>query len=83
MKFTYKTLQQSFFFIGLCFLQVSCAAQTKVVVNRTDTLITKYDNDSRIIDLEGGKRIIKDITLWYDTKNRAKRRATVHLYGRH
>ena len=39
-------------------------------------------SDSRIIDLEGGKRVIKDITFWYDTKNFSKKRATVHVYGR-
>lgn len=39
-------------------------------------------SDSRIIDLEGGNRVIKDITFWYDTKNRAKKRATVHVFGR-
>lgn len=38
---------------------------------------------SRIIDLQGGKRIIKKITFWYDTKNIAKRRGTIHVFGRH
>jgi len=38
-------------------------------------------SDSRLIDLEGGKRYIKDITFWYDTKNRSKNRATVHVFG--
>jgi len=38
--------------------------------------------DSRVLDLIGGKRIIQSVDLWYDTKNRAKKRATVHLYGR-
>jgi len=39
-------------------------------------------SDSRIIDLEGGKRVIKDITLWYETKNKSKKRATLHVFGR-
>jgi hypothetical protein len=39
--------------------------------------------DSRVIDLKGDKRIIQSVDLWYDTKNRSKRRATVNLYGRH
>ena len=39
--------------------------------------------DSRVINLTGGKRVIQSVDLWYDTKNRARKRATVHLYGRH
>ena len=38
---------------------------------------------TRIIDLKGNKRIIQRITFFYDTKNRAKRRAKVHVFGRH
>lgn len=38
---------------------------------------------SRIIDLPGNKRIIKSITFHYDTKNMARSRATVHVFGRH
>ena len=40
-------------------------------------------SDSRVIDLNGGKRIIRDITFIYDTKDRSRRRAKVHVYGRH
>lgn len=39
-------------------------------------------NDSRVIDLEGGKRVIKDITFWYDTKNVSRNRAKIHVFGR-
>ena len=39
--------------------------------------------DSKILDLNGHKRIIQSVDLWYDTKNRARRKATVKLYGRH
>lgn len=42
---------------------------------------TFKNNGSRIIDLEGNKRVIKDITFFYDTKNKAKRKATVHVFG--
>ncbi len=38
---------------------------------------------TRIIDLEGTKRIIRDITFFYDTKNLSGRRAKVHVFGRH
>lgn len=40
-------------------------------------------SDSRVIDLRGGKRIIRDITFWYDTKNISRKRARIHVYGRH
>lgn len=38
---------------------------------------------SRVIDLKGGKRIIKNITFVYDTKNRSRQRAVVTVFGRH
>lgn len=38
---------------------------------------------TRVIDLDGGKRVIKDITFWYDSKNRPGGKATVHVFGRH
>ena len=42
----------------------------------------KRGASSRVIDLNGGKRVIKDITFWYDTKNNSNQRATVHVFGR-
>lgn len=39
-------------------------------------------SDTRVIDLQGGKRLIKDITFWYDTKNASNKRAKVHVYGK-
>ncbi len=38
---------------------------------------------SRIIDLKGNKRIIRDITFFYDSKNVSRKRAIVHVFGRH
>lgn len=38
---------------------------------------------SRVIDLPGEKRIIKSIEFWYDTKNFAKGKATVRVFGMH
>jgi len=38
---------------------------------------------TRLIDLKGGKRVIRDITFFYDTKNRSRKRAKVHVFGRH
>ncbi|WP_378173748.1 hypothetical protein [Aquimarina sp. SS2-1] len=38
---------------------------------------------TRLIDLKGNKRIIKDITFFYDTKNLSKKRAKVHVFGKH
>ena len=39
-------------------------------------------SNSRVIDLKGNKRIIKKVEFWYDTKNKAKRKATLKLFGR-
>jgi hypothetical protein len=39
--------------------------------------------DSRVIDLEGRRRIIKDITFWYDSANLSPTRATIHVFGKH
>lgn len=39
-------------------------------------------SETRIIDLNGGVRAIKQITVWYDTKNTSRRKAKVHLFGR-
>ncbi|MFN0214763.1 MAG: hypothetical protein ACKVT2_10950 [Saprospiraceae bacterium] len=38
---------------------------------------------SRVIDLPGNKRIIKKVVLWYDTKNLARGKGVVELWGRH
>ncbi len=38
---------------------------------------------TRIIDLKGHKRIIRDITFFYDTKNLSRKRAKVHVFGKH
>ena len=39
-------------------------------------------SDSRIIDLKGGKRVIKSISFWYDSVNKPGGRATVRVLGR-
>lgn len=38
---------------------------------------------SRVIDLEGNNRIIRKVTLWYDTKNYKNRKALIELWGKH
>ncbi|NOT35842.1 MAG: DUF2541 family protein [Saprospiraceae bacterium] len=40
-------------------------------------------SQSRIIDLEGNNRIIRKVTMWYDTKNYKNRKALVELWGKH
>lgn len=42
----------------------------------------KKGSDTRVIDLEGGNRKIKDITFWYDSKNNSKKRAAVTVFGK-
>ena len=38
---------------------------------------------SRVIDLNGNRRFIKDITFVYDSANKPGRKATVHVFGKH
>lgn len=42
----------------------------------------KKGSGSRIIDLKGGKRVIKNIRFFYDTKNLTKSKAKVIVFGR-
>ena len=37
---------------------------------------------TRVIDINGNNRVIKDITFWYDTKNISRKKAKVHVFGR-
>ena len=50
-----------------------------------DNIVLKHNftrnSDTRIIDLDGRKRVIKDITFFYDTKTKSRRRATVTVLG--
>ena len=39
--------------------------------------------ESRPIDLSGGKRSIRRVELWYDTKGMGRGKADVTLFGRH
>jgi hypothetical protein len=39
-------------------------------------------SESRVIDLKGKRRVIKDITFWYDSVNRPFGKATVHVFGK-
>lgn len=39
--------------------------------------------ETRVIDLNGGRRVIKKVVFWYESKPRAKVRAVVSLWGRH
>jgi hypothetical protein len=38
---------------------------------------------TRVIDINGGKRIIKKVVFWYDTKGLINNKAVVELWGRH
>ena len=39
--------------------------------------------ETRVIDLPGNKRVIQKVVFWYDTKNLARGKAVVELWGRH
>jgi hypothetical protein len=38
--------------------------------------------ETRALDLNGGRRVIKSVELWYEKANWGSRRPTVQLYGR-
>lgn len=42
----------------------------------------KQGAESRIIDLKGDKRKLRKISFCYDTKNRSKKKATIHVAGK-
>lgn len=39
--------------------------------------------ESRILDLPGNKRVIRKVVIWYDTKNLARGKGLVEVWGRH
>ena len=39
--------------------------------------------ETRVIDLPGNKRVIQKVVFWYDTKNLARSKGVVELWGRH
>ncbi|HRH99551.1 MAG TPA: DUF2541 family protein [Saprospiraceae bacterium] len=39
-------------------------------------------SSSRVVDLEGNKRIINRISFWYDTKNKRAKTAIVEVWGK-
>ncbi|MEZ4912288.1 MAG: DUF2541 family protein [Saprospiraceae bacterium] len=43
----------------------------------------KRGGETRVIDLKGNKRIIKEVDFWYDTKGLINNKAVVVLLGRH
>jgi len=40
-------------------------------------------SESRVIDLQGNKRVIRKVVIWYDTKNLARGKGVVEIWGRH
>ena len=38
---------------------------------------------TRLVNLEGGKRVIRKVVFWYDTQNFAGRKGQIELWGRH
>lgn len=39
--------------------------------------------ETRVIDLPGNRRVIQKVVFWYDTKNLARGKALVELWGKH
>lgn len=46
--------------------------------------VLSKDNDGKLIDLKGNKRVIEKITFWYDTKDRSKEKekAVVEVWAK-
>jgi hypothetical protein len=40
-------------------------------------------SETRVIDINGGRRVIKKVVFWYDSKNWSQKKAVVALWGRH
>ncbi|MEL6132924.1 MAG: hypothetical protein AAFR59_06125 [Bacteroidota bacterium] len=38
--------------------------------------------ETRVLDLKGNKRVVQKVVFYYDTKNRAVGRGTIHLWGK-
>lgn len=38
-------------------------------------------SESRVIDLNGGNRVIQKVVFWYDSKNISRRRAQIQLWA--
>lgn len=62
-------------------MKVNCRNGNSQILHIRHHFIQK--RDSKVIDLKGGKRIIQSVDTWYDTKNKAGRKAIVSLYRRH
>ena len=39
--------------------------------------------ETRVIDINGGKRVIRKVVFWYDTKGLLNDKAVLELWGRH
>lgn len=39
--------------------------------------------ETRVLDLPGNRRVIQKVVFWYDTKNLARGKGLVELWGRH
>lgn len=40
-------------------------------------------SETRVLNLNGNRRIITKVVFWYDTKNHSQRRGLIELWGRH
>jgi len=44
--------------------------------------VLSKENDGKLIDLKGNKRVIEKITFWYDTKNSSTEKAVIEAWAR-
>lgn len=45
--------------------------------------VIRKGGETRVLNLDGNRRIITKVVFLYDTKNFARQRATIELWGRH
>ncbi|MEZ5057007.1 MAG: DUF2541 family protein [Saprospiraceae bacterium] len=43
----------------------------------------RQGGETRVIDINGGARVIRKVVFWYDTKNIRARKGVIELWGRH
>ena len=44
--------------------------------------VLSKDNDGKLIDLVGNKRLIEKVTFWYDTENKNNEKAVIEVWAR-
>lgn len=88
-KGTFTTIRFHVEKAPVSFLRVTVRYANGSVDNLNFNQLIRPGGDSRYLDLRGGKRVIRDITIYYKTEKKSPRhgnhakRALVQVWGRH